>query len=121
MYAAPRLALPPIPHLPLYVLAALLGRAAAAEGQGAANALGMDYSRCGFKRFRSRPAKIAKGAKKAAYYPATWCSTQSLTRRLASPLFLPAASSYHEVLKVAQQAKAIAARAEAKAARPGEG
>ena len=72
---------------------------AAAEGQDAANTL---------------------GAKKAAYYPATWCSTQSLTRRLASPLFLPAASSYHEVLTVAHQAEANAARALAKAAHAGE-
>jgi hypothetical protein len=41
-----------------------------------------------------------------------------LARRLATPFFLPAASSYHEVT---QQAKASAARAEAEAARPGEG
>jgi hypothetical protein len=44
-----------------------------------------------------------------------------LVRRLASPFFLPAASPYHEVLEVAQQAKANAARAEAEASRPGEG
>jgi hypothetical protein len=46
-----------------------MGGAAAAEGQGAVNALGMDGSICGFDRVRSRPAKIIKGAKKAAYYP----------------------------------------------------
>jgi hypothetical protein len=33
-------------------------------------------------------------------------SPQSLARRLASPLFLPAASPYHEVLTVAQLDKA---------------
>jgi hypothetical protein len=44
-----------------------------------------------------------------------------LARRLKPPFFLPVASSYHEVLTVAQQAKANAARAEAEAARPGEG
>jgi hypothetical protein len=42
-----------------------------------------------------------KGAKKAAYYPKTRCSPLSLARRLAPPFFLPAASSYHEVLTVA--------------------
>jgi hypothetical protein len=50
------LALPPIFHLPLSVLAAPLGRAAAAEKQGAVNALDMDGSRSGFDRVRSRPA-----------------------------------------------------------------
>jgi hypothetical protein len=43
-----------------------LGGAAAAEGQGAVNALGMDGSSCGFSRVRSRPAKIIEGTKKAA-------------------------------------------------------
>jgi hypothetical protein len=64
---------------------------------------------------------IIKGAKKAAYYPKTRCSSKSLARRFAPPFFLPAASSYHEVLTVTQQAKANAARAEAEASRPGEG
>jgi hypothetical protein len=81
----------------------------------------MDKSSCGFGSARSRPAKIIKGTKKAAYYPKARCSPQSLARRLASPFFLPAASSYHEVLTVAQQVKADAARAEAEAARPGLG
>jgi hypothetical protein len=98
-----------------------LGGAAAAEGQDAANALDMDERSCGFDRVGSRPAKIIKSQKKAAYYPKTRCSPRSLARRLASPFFLPAASSYHEVLTVAQHAKANAARAEAGAARPGEG
>jgi hypothetical protein len=48
-----------------------------------------------------RPAKIIKATKKVAYYPKTRCSPQSSARRLASPFFLPAASSYHEVLAVA--------------------
>ena len=97
-----------------------MGEAAAAEGQNALNALGMGGSSCGFDRARSRPEKILKGAKKAACYPNLRCSPQSLARRLASPFFLPAASSYHEVLPVAQQAEVNAARAEADAARPGE-
>jgi ribosomal protein L13 len=46
-----------------------LGGAAAAQGQGALNAVGMDGSSCGFGRVRSRPAKTIKGAKKAAYCP----------------------------------------------------
>jgi hypothetical protein len=44
-----------------------------------------------------------------------------LARRLASPLFLPAASSCHEVLTVAQLDKTDAASAEAYAARPDKG
>ena len=81
----------------------------------------MDCSSCGFDRVRSHPAEIIKGVKKAAYYPKTPDSPKSLARRLASPFFLPAASSYHEALAVAQQANANAARAEAEAASPGEG
>jgi hypothetical protein len=129
IYIEPRLALPPIPHLILSVLVAPLGGAAVAGGQDTANALdvygsscGFDHvgSSCGFDRVRSRPAKIIKSTKKAAYYPKTLCSQQSLARRLASPFFLPAASSYHEVLTVAQLGKADAACAEADAARPDE-
>ena len=75
------------------------GGAATAEGQGAVSAIDMD----GGSGARSRPAKIIKGAKKAAYYP------KNFAQRLASPLFLPAASSYHEVLAVAQLDKAVAA------------
>jgi hypothetical protein len=81
----------------------------------------MDCSSCGFDRARSRPGKIIKGTKKAAYYTKMWNTPQSLARRLESPFFLPAASSYNEVLTVAHQAKANAARAEAEAACPGEG
>ena len=81
----------------------------------------MDCSSCGFDRVRSRPAKVIKGAKKVACYPKARCSPKSLTRRLVSPFFLPAASPYHEVLTIAQQAKADAACAEAEAARPGKG
>jgi hypothetical protein len=43
-----------------------LGGAAAAEGQGAVNALGIDGRSCGFDRAHSRPAKMIEGAKKAA-------------------------------------------------------
>jgi hypothetical protein len=57
----------------------------------------------------------------ASYYPKAWCSTQSSARRLAPPLFLPAASLYHEVLTVAQLDKADAACDGADAARPDEG
>jgi hypothetical protein len=81
----------------------------------------MDYCSCGFDRVRSRPARIIKGKKKAAYYPKTRRSPQSLVRRLVSPFFLPAASSYLELLTLAQQAKANPASAEAEATRPGEG
>jgi hypothetical protein len=97
-----------------------LGGAVAVEGQDGANALNMDGRSCGFDRARSRPAKIINGAKKAAYYPKTRFFPQSLARRLASPFFLPAPSSFYEVLTVAQQAKANAACAEAEAARPEE-
>ena len=62
-----------------------------------------------------------KGAKTAAFCPKMRHSPKSLARRLASPFFLPETSSYHEVLTVAQQAKASAACAEAEAARPREG
>jgi hypothetical protein len=48
---------------PFSVLAAPLGGAAAAEGQGALSALDVDSSSCGADRARSRPAKIIKGAK----------------------------------------------------------
>jgi hypothetical protein len=71
----------------------------AAEGQGTLGALNMDYSSCGLDRVCSRPAKIIKGAKQAASTQRrgplrkAWCSA-------ASPFFLPAASSYHEVLTV---------------------
>ena len=93
---------------------------AAAEGQDAANELDMDENSCGFDIAHNRPATIIKGLKNTAYYPKARHSPQSLARRLASPLFLPAASSYHEVLTVAHQAEANAARALAKAAHAGE-
>jgi hypothetical protein len=90
-----------------------------AERQDAANALSMVDGSCGFVRVHSCPAKFIKGAKKVANYPKTRRSPQSSARRLSSPFFLPAASSYHEV--VAQHSKANAARAEAEAVRPSEG
>ena len=82
-----------------------MGGAAAAEGQGALKAFDMNYSSCGSDRARSRPAKTTKGNKEVAYYPEARYSPQSLARRLASPFFLPAASSYHEVLAVAERQK----------------
>ena len=72
-----------------------------AEGHGTLNALDMDANNRGFGRVRNRPAKTIKGAKKAAYYPKMRHRPQSSARRLASPLFLPATLSYHEVLAVA--------------------
>jgi hypothetical protein len=81
----------------------------------------MDGSSCGLGCVRSCPAKVIKGAKKAAHYPKTWGVPQSVSRRLASPHFLPAASSYYEVLTAAHLDKAGAACAEADAARPDEG
>jgi hypothetical protein len=90
-----------------------LGGAAAAKGQGALNALGMEFSGCGFGRVSSRPAMIIKGMKKAAFYQKIQHSLRSLARRLAFPLFLPAASSYHQVLTAVQLNKANAACAEA--------
>jgi len=86
-----------------------LGGAAAAEEQDALSALGIDFCSCGFDRVRSRPAMIIKGAKNSAYYPQMRHSPQSLARRLASPFFQPAASSYHKALAVAQLAKTDAA------------
>jgi hypothetical protein len=76
--------------------------AVAAKRQDIANALNMDGSSCGFDRACSRPAKSVKGAKKAACFPKARCSPQSLARRLAPLIFLPAASSYHEALTVTQ-------------------
>jgi hypothetical protein len=81
----------------------------------------MDGSSSSFDCVRSRPAKIIKCAKKAAYCPKARYSPQNMARRLASPFFLPAASLYHEAITAAQQAIASAARAEAKASRPGMG
>jgi hypothetical protein len=61
----------------------------------------MVCSSSGFGRTCSRPARIIKGAKTAAYYPDMQHSAKSFARRLALPLFLPVASSYREVLAVA--------------------
>jgi hypothetical protein len=78
----------------------------------------MDVSSCGFDRAHSRPANVIGGTKKAVCCPKTRSSPQSIARGLASPLFLLAALSYHEVLTVAQLDKADAACAEADATRP---
>ena len=65
--------------------------------------------------------KIIKGASKAAFYPKMLYSPKSSARRLALTFSLPAASSHHEVLTVAQHDKADAACAEADVSRPVEG
>jgi hypothetical protein len=78
-----------------------LGGASAAEKQCALSTLDMGSSSCGFDRACNRPAMNIKGTKKVAYCPHIWYFPQSLTRRLASPLFLPAALSYYKVLAVA--------------------
>ena len=75
----------------------------------------MDFRSCSFDCARSRPAKTIKSTKKAAYIPTIKNSPQSLARRLASPLFLPAASSCHEALTAAYLDKAGVACAEADA------
>jgi hypothetical protein len=98
-----------------------LGRAAAAKGQGDLNALDMGGNSSGFGRARSCPVNVTKGAKNAAHYPKMLDFPQSVPRRLAPPLFLPAASSHYEVLTAARLDKADAACAEANAARPDEG
>ena len=49
---------------------------------------------------------IIKGAKKAACYTKIRNFSYNLARRLAWPLFLPAASSCHEALMVTQLDKA---------------
>jgi hypothetical protein len=46
-----------------------LGEAAAVEGQDALNALDMECRSCSFDRVRSRPVKVIKGRKKAAFNP----------------------------------------------------
>jgi hypothetical protein len=63
--------------------------------------LGAAALTCQVYRVRSRPAEITKGAKQAAFYPGMRHFLQSLTLRLASLLFLPAASLFHEALTVA--------------------
>ena len=77
----------------------------AAEGQGAINALVMDENSSGFDRVRSRPTKIHKDAKKAAYYPKMRHSPKSMARRFASPDFLLAVSSHHAALDAAGQGR----------------
>ena len=86
--------------------AALLKRAApsssVAVGVPQQRIAGMPGLMVDIHRARKRLAKIIKGAKKAAYYPMTRHSPQSLARRLAPPFFLLAAFSYHDVITVSQ-------------------
>jgi len=63
-------------------------------------------------RVRKRLTLIKKGLHTVAGFS---------KKRLAPPFFLAPATTYLQVLKLARQAKANAARAEAEAARPGGG
>jgi hypothetical protein len=116
----PRLALHPFPHSFL-CLSRAFGRSGGGGGTRRLEALDMDCSNSGFDRACSHPARIVKGAKTVAYYPDMKHSAKSFARRLALPFFLPVASSYREVLAVAQLDKAGAACAEARTARLDEG
>jgi hypothetical protein len=70
-------------------------------------------------RLRSQPpGQNYQGRKEGGLLPEDATLSECFARRLAPPLFLPAASSYHKVLAVAQPDKADAGRAEADAARP---
>jgi hypothetical protein len=61
------------------------------------------------------------GVKKVVCNAKKTYSPESVALRLAPPFFLAPAVAYLPVLIVAQQAKAKAARAEARADRPGDG
>jgi hypothetical protein len=120
-HTEPRLALPPIISPSSFCLSSAFGR----SGGGGATKC-RQRARHGRKQLRLRPrlqppGQDHQGREKAAYCPETRYSPQSFVLRLASPIFLTAASPYHEVLTVAQHTKANAARVEAEAARPGEG
>jgi hypothetical protein len=65
LHVAPRVALHPF-LTTFSNLAVPLGGVAAAERQGALNALDMDCSGCGFDRPRSHPENVIKGANEAA-------------------------------------------------------
>jgi|AntAceMinimDraft_5_1070358.scaffolds.fasta_scaffold234068_2 hypothetical protein len=56
-----------------------------------------------------------------AGFPNKWFPPDSSAARLAPPFFLATPVTFPQVIKVAQQAKVNAARAEAETARPGEG
>jgi hypothetical protein len=68
----------------------------------------------------ARPRLLQARGMRPSTRPETRNSPKSFTWRLKPPLFLPAASPYHEVLAVAQLDKADAACAEADAACLGE-
>jgi hypothetical protein len=72
-------------------------------------------------RVRNRLALTKQGMHAAFGFSKKRFSPESLAARLAPPFILAPATTYPQVLTLAQQAKANAARAEAEAARPGEG
>ena len=71
-------------------------------------------------RVRKRLALIKKGLQQVGRLPKKRFSLESVVARLASPFFLAPGTAYLPILTVAQQAKPSAARAKAKATRPGE-
>jgi hypothetical protein len=71
-------------------------------------------------RVRKRLALIKKGLQQVGRLPKKEFSLESVVARLASPFFLAPGTAYLPILTVAQQAKANAARAKAKATHPGE-
>ena len=71
-------------------------------------------------RVRKRLAFIKKGLQQVERLPKKRFSLESVVARLASPFFLAPGTAYLPILTVAQQAKANAARAKAKATHPGE-
>ena len=71
-------------------------------------------------RVRNRLASIKKDLQKVVDMPKMLLSPESVALRLASPFFLALGTVYLPILVVAQQAEANAARAKAKATRPGE-
>jgi hypothetical protein len=70
---------------------------------------------------RKRPALVKSSLQKVAGSPKKRFSPESPATRLTSPFFLAPATTYPQVIALAQQVKVNAARAEAKAARPVEG
>jgi hypothetical protein len=72
-------------------------------------------------RVRKRLAPIKKTLHTVTGFSKKRLSPEGLAARTASPLFLAPATTYPQVLTPALHAKANAGRAEAEAARPGEG
>ena len=113
-------------QMPVTVAHALLVEWAAPPGIAAARVLqqliaGTLGEKADFIRIDKRLAKVKQGLKTVANNSKKYYSQESVTQRLASPFFLPSATSYPTVLSMAAQAKAdAAARGKADAAHPGE-